>query len=245
MSLNLNYTLDNELKTRPGELPSGIQTQAFQIALTHISRRLETIKAMVNQKVPGAGANAFSGLAPAWRQRLATQTQFLNALPARLMDVAQQIALGDMGDAIAQRTSPKLWNRWAPAALETYADSLKAFQGEVSRALSNKPAHGMPAAYAKMANLAKMDAPLMPTADALGQIDPDYLAQLDPDYLAGAPAMWDLNQEMADFTMQDGSTLFVGAGLLGLAWWFFRPRGGFYVEAPRAGAYVAYGRRSW
>jgi len=231
--LDLNYTLDSELKTRPGELPSGIQTQAFQRVLLNIARRLETIKRMVNQQVPGAGANAFAGLSPVWRARLAAQTEFLNGLPNRLMDVARQIALGDMGDAITQRTSPRLWNRWAPEALEVYSDALKAFQVEVDKALSNKPAQGMPAAYIKMANLAKTVAPTLPAAEALGAVDPDYLAAVDPDYLAGT-SMWDLTQELTGLDLRDGRTQLAvaAAGVLGLLWWRNRQGVLGYYEWP-------------
>ena len=61
--LHFGYALDNELRVRPGELPSGIQTQAFEVAVTRISQRYATLKRMLLQQTP-TGAAAIQGLNP-------------------------------------------------------------------------------------------------------------------------------------------------------------------------------------
>lgn len=176
--LHFGYALDNELQVRPGELPSGVQTQAFEIAVTRISQRYATLKRMLLQKTP-TGASAIQGLNPQWQVRLKDTSDFIAALPSRLVSVANQIARDDAGNAVAQSGISLLWNRWAPEALQVYSDTLKAFEADVQRGFANQAISVMPAVYVKMAVVAKTDPPLVPVVSS-------SLSALDPDYLAGA-----------------------------------------------------------
>ena len=208
--LHFNYTLDNELKAPIGQLPSGIQTQAFEMALNQISRKFHETMQLIAQPVPGVGASAAQGMAPEWQMRIKAQSDFITALFPRLLQVGQSVALGDVGDALVQSTLSKHWNRWSPMALKTYSRTLSAFQKEVNKAMSNNPSVGTPAVFIKMAAIARMPPPAMATVNSLGAYTPD-----DAAYLAA-------------FNYKKATPLalgaLAGASLVGLlAWWVAGP----------------------
>jgi hypothetical protein len=198
--LNFNYTLDTELTAPVGQLPSGIQTQALQMALSRMSRKYHQTLNLLTTKVPGTGAAPIAGMAPAWRSRIQMQSDFLKAIPGRLNSMAEGLIV-ESANAVYQGQLDQRWNTWAPVALRVYGEALRAFQAEVSKAMSNQPVAGMPAAYVKLAAFAKLPAPQLPRVQpvnrGLGAYTSDdsaYLGQFSPDranplWLAGAAAL--------------------------------------------------------
>jgi len=82
--LHFNYTLDSELKVPPGRLPSGIQTQAFEMAINRMGRKFRTTVQMLATPVAGMGGKRpVDGLSPGWRERIGTETAFLQAAKIR------------------------------------------------------------------------------------------------------------------------------------------------------------------
>jgi hypothetical protein len=180
--LNFNYTLDNELKAPVGQLPGGIQTQALAMALSRMSRKYHQTMRLLTQKVSGTGAAPADGMS----QRL----------PARINSMAASI-VGESANAVYQGRLDRRWDTWAPVALKVYGETLRAFQGEVSKAMSNQAILGSPATFAKMAAFAKVSPPVVPNVDGLGGYTSDdnaYLGAFDttkanPWLLAGAAAL--------------------------------------------------------
>jgi hypothetical protein len=183
--LNFSYTLDNELEVPMGRIPSGIQTQAFEMALTRIEQRYRTTKRLLGQKVPGLGKGPVSGMSKGWQVRLISQVQFLDALPHLLLAKASNIALGDNSNAVLQGGARLRWNNWSQLALTNYARALSAFESEVEKGLTNAPVSGMPAALIRVAAIAGAPAPVLLDPKKIGLAslpivdDPDYLADLD------------------------------------------------------------------
>jgi hypothetical protein len=198
--LNFNYTLDNELRAPVGQLPSGIQAQALQMALSRMSRKYHQTLRLLTVKVPGTGAAPIAGMTPAWRSRIQAQSAFLKAIPGRLNQMAEGI-ITEGANAVYQGRLDRRWNTWAPVALKVYGEALRAFQVEVSKAMSNQPIAGQPAAYAKLAAFAKLPEPKLPLVEptnaSLGGYTSDdhaYLGAFDPAranpwWLAGAAAL--------------------------------------------------------
>lgn len=218
--LNFNYTLDNELKVPIGQLPSGIQTQAFEMAANEMTRKFRETQRMLLRPVPGVGASAYAGMSPQWQVRLKVEAAFIADLLDRLVVVARQIALGDAGDALVQSKLTGLWNRWAPETLVVYSRTLSAYQKDVGKAMANQPVAGMPAIYVKMAHMAKMDPPELAPVNSLSG---DFLAPLeaytsdDAAYLAGLEA--DIfGREIPD------SAIALGIAAVAGAWWWFGRR---------------------
>ncbi len=217
--LTFGYTLDNELKVPMGQLPSGIQTQALEMSVTRLTRGFTETSKMLLQKVPGTGTSPIAGMSPDWQKRLARETAFVSKLPAQLLSTARSIALSDAGNAIVQSKLDNRWNRWAPQVLQTYSDTLQAYQAEVSRAMGNAVVSGLPAVYVKMAKLARTKPPQLASIRSLGAMP---IGVDDPQYLAGLG-------QLGPFTpMVLGAV--AGASLVGLAgWWFSRERVGAIV----------------
>jgi hypothetical protein len=154
--------LDNELTVPVGQLPSGVQVQALEMALTGRTLKLKQLVSMLKTPVPGIGVAPQQGLSPAWKKRIQIQVKYLSELWAGVMNRANRVASGDAGDAIVQGSLASNWNRWAPTALQVYGEAINAFHGEVDRAMSNKPVAGTPAAYMKMASVLKVPPPKLP-----------------------------------------------------------------------------------
>lgn len=213
--LNFNYTLDNELKVPIGQLPSGIQTQAFEMAANEMTRKFRETQRMLLRPVPGVGASAYAGMSPQWHVRLKASAAFIADLLDRLVDVAQQVAIGDAGDAIVQSKLTGLWNRWAPETLAVYSRTLSAYQKDVAKAIANQPVAGMPAVYVKIAHLAKMDPPVLTPVNGLSGMgaytsdDAAYFAGLEADIFG---------REVPD------SAIALGIAALAGAWWWFGRR---------------------
>jgi hypothetical protein len=164
--LQFSYSLDNELTVPVGQLPSGIQVQAFEIVLTERSRKLQQLVRMLTTPVAGVGVSPQQGLSPPWRKRLQIQAKYLSELSAGLLRRANRVASGDAGDALVQGTLASNWNRWAPMAISVYSQAINAFAGEVDRAMSHKPVSGTPAPYVKMAGVLKVAPPRLPDVGA-------------------------------------------------------------------------------
>lgn len=198
--LSFNYTLDNELTAPVGQLPSGIQAQALQLALTRMSRKYHQTLRLLTTQVAGTGAAPIAGMAPAWRARIQAQSAFLKAIPGRLNRMAEAL-IQESANAVYQGRLDQSWNTWAPVALKVYDEALRAFQAEVSKAMSNQPVVGLPAAYVKLAAFVKLPAPTLvavsPVNQTLGAYTSDdnaYLGQFEPTranplWLAGAAAL--------------------------------------------------------
>jgi hypothetical protein len=195
--LNFNYTLDNELRAPVGQLPSGIQTQALAMALSRMARKYHQTMRLLTTKVRGTGAAPAAGMSPQWKARIKAQSTFLSKIPARYNQMAQSI-VAEAANAVYQGRLDRRWDTWAPMALKTYQEALRAFQGEVSKAMSNQAIIGMPAAYDKLATFAKVAPPSVPEVNSLGAFTPDdsaYLGAFRPErsnpvfLLAGAAAL--------------------------------------------------------
>ena len=204
--LNFNYTLDNELKAPVGQLPSGIQTQAFGIAITHLSQRYRDTVKMLRQPVPGVGASAIMGMSPDWQVRLKREAAFLGVMPRQLASIANMVVFNHAANAVDQGRLDQNWDRWSVNALEAYRQALRAFQSEVNKAMSNNPVIGLPAPFIKLAHVAKINPPVVPNVNALGDIDPSYLAG-------------HLEQEAIATPLVFGAL--AGLSLVGLAAWYF------------------------
>jgi hypothetical protein len=205
--LHFNYTLDNELKAPVGQLPSGIQTQAFGLALTRMSERFKSTVRMLTAPVGPLKVGPIDGLQPVWKERIAIEIAFLQGLPDRLIGVAESVATHGIGNAVDQGRLDSQWDRWSQQALRIYGEALSAFQKEVVNAMGNRPVRGVPASMIKIATIAKLPFPPLPDANGtLGGIGVD-----DPHYLAGLG--------------QEGTPLLfgalAGASLVGLAAWYF------------------------
>lgn len=187
--LNFNYTLDNELRAPVGQLPSGIQTQALAMALTRMARKYHQTMRLLTQKVPGTGAAPAAGMNPQWRARIRAESAFLQRVPARLQQMGASI-VGEAANAVYQGRLDRQWDSWAPMALKVYGEALKAFQGEVSKAMSNQAILGSPAAFEKLARFAKVAPPTVPSVGALGAFTTDDNAYLGAfDYKRANPAL--------------------------------------------------------
>ncbi len=194
--LNFNYTLDNELKAPIGQLPSGIQTQAFEMAMTRMARKYHQTMRLLTQKVPGTGAAPAAGMNPQWKQRIKAESTLLVNVQPRLVAMAQGI-VGEAANAVYQGRLDRQWNVWAPQALQVFGEALRAFQGEVSKAMSNQAIVGSPAMFAKLAAFAKVAPPVLPAVGGLSAFTTDdsaYLgafapARANPWLLAGAAAL--------------------------------------------------------
>ena len=79
MPLNFNYMLDNELRVPIGQLPSGINTQAVEMAASQMTRRFRETQQMLSRKAPGIGASPYSGMTPAWQMRLKAESAWVAA----------------------------------------------------------------------------------------------------------------------------------------------------------------------
>jgi hypothetical protein len=201
--LHFNYTLDNELVAPVGQLPSGIQVQAFGLALTRMSERFHASVRVLQMPVGPLKVGPVAGMQPVWRSRLKTEIAFLRKMPDRLIAVAESVASYGIANAVDQGRLDSQWNRWSQQGLKAYGEALDAFQREVSAALRNAPVLGVPAAMIKLAAIAKVPPPSMPDAAAsLGAYPVD-----DPAYLAG---------------FVEDNKMLLGLGALGLAAaWFF------------------------
>jgi hypothetical protein len=214
--LNFDYTTDQELKVQPGQLPSGIQTQAFEMAATHMSRKFNNVKRMLNTRTQ-TGAPPIAGLSKQWQERLQAESDFVGGLPDQLLRVARQVALGDGGDAIVQGSLRGRWNTWAPEALSAYSRTLSAFETDVSKAMGNMPIIGMPAVYVKMAQMARTEPPVVPhvTNSSLGAYTEDdaaYLESLDLNVMG---------REIPNIAI---------AGVVGLLGWWLWKRSGWEAK---------------
>jgi hypothetical protein len=178
--LNFNYSLDQELKAPVGSLPSGIQAQAFGMAITRMSRKFHNAVRLLQQPVPGLKTGPISGLAPEWRSRLEAQMRFMGQAPDQLLRVAEQVVHRGAGNAVDQGRKALNWDRWSQLALRTYNEALDAFQQQVNKAMGNSVPTGTPPAMIKLAALAKMKAPaLTPRAkNGMAAFDPAYFAGL-------------------------------------------------------------------
>jgi hypothetical protein len=205
--LNFNYTLDSELTAPVGQLPSGIQVQAFGLALTRMSQRLRVALEMLNTPVRGLKVGPIAGIQPVWRQRLKSEIAFMRKLPDRLIATAESVASFGISNAVDQGRLDSQWNRWSEQALQVYGETLAAFQNEVSAALLNKPIQGIPASMLKIASIARLPPPSLPDANGtlggIGVDDPYYLSGMGQ---AGTPLLFGA---------------LAGASLVGLAAWYF------------------------
>ncbi len=181
--LNFNYELDNELKVTQGNITTPIQVQAFALSVSRLARKYADTKKMLLTPT-ATGAPAMAGMSPQWQQRLKVESEFVKDLPGQLQAVANH-SIQDAGDAIAQASSAKIWNHWAPLALKLYSRTLAAFQGDVSKALGNMEVTGMPPVYTQMAELARVAPPAMMPVTHNGALsgytsdDAAYLGDLD------------------------------------------------------------------
>jgi hypothetical protein len=203
--LHFNYTLDNELKVAPDRLPSGIQTQAFEMAVNRLGQRFRTTVQMLSAPVAGMGGkSAIDGVSPSWQERLKTEAAFLGAIPGQLQTRARYVALAHQGNAVLQGNLERNWNLWVDAALRAYTAALKAFEKDVNRAMSNGMTNSIPAPFAKLAMIAKVQPPMLPGVRTLHK-------GLGHSHTLGA--------------MPEGTPLFFGAlaglSLVGLAGWYF------------------------
>jgi hypothetical protein len=208
--LNFDYTLDSELKAPVGELPSGIQTQAFSEALTRLMRKYHATMKMLARPVVPLKVPAAAGFSPIWKERIKAESAFIQAAVHRLNQIARTIVLRGTSNAVLQGALDSNWDRWSGHALQSFSQALASFEGEVSRAMSNAVTNGTPASFVKLATVAKMTVPTIPDVKSAGMAglpmqtdDKDYgLGEINPMVL-GAVA---------------------GASLIGLAaWWFARP----------------------
>lgn len=224
MPLSFNYMIDSELRVPIGNLPTGINTQAIEMAANRMSRRFRETQQMLKRKVPGIGASPYAGMTPAWHARLQAESAWVASLVDRISDVAEQVA--DASNAEAQGSMRELWNRWAPEVLKVYSLTLRAYQKDVGFAMSNQAVTGVPPVYAKMAHLLKMDAPdLNPVALSNGlsggciTMPGDLGAFTDDDaaYLADLDGLDTLGNMF----------LLGGAALVGGLWWMNRRNRGW------------------
>lgn len=208
--LHFNYTLDNELKVPVGRLPSGIQTQAFEMAMNRMGQKYRSTIQMVSSPVTALGGKTpLDGMSPGWQERIRTESAFLSQMPAQLMQRARFVALAHAGNAVGQSSLERNWNLWVDATLKAYGNALNAFQQEVQKAMGNATVNGVPASFVTLARLAKVSPPAVPNTKALkglgfvpGVDDPQYLSGLEQPtpLLFGALA---------------------GLSLVGLAAWYF------------------------
>jgi hypothetical protein len=153
--LHFNYALDSELEVAPGRLPSGIQTQAFEVALSRIGERYRATTRMLGKTVAGMrGKTAFDGLSKGWQERLSIEVLFLNGMPSALMRRARFVTHAHAGNAVTQSLLERNWNLWAPVALRAYSEALDAFAREVNLAISNATTNDLPGAFQRLAIVA-------------------------------------------------------------------------------------------
>jgi hypothetical protein len=241
--LNFNYTLDNELTAPVGQLPSGIQTQAFGLAISRMMERFHTAVQVLQMPVRPGGVGPMAGMDKVWQQRLKAEIAFMLKMPNRLISAADSVATHGIANAVDQGRLDSQWNRWSQQGLKVFGEAIDAFQREVSAALMNKPVTGVPAAMVKLANIAKVPAPVL--LDANGTLggypvdDPAYLADMGDLKKARKHMKAALKQvrrheaEMAQAGMMppgmgalpEGTPLLFGAlagvSLVGLAAWYF------------------------
>lgn len=222
--LHFNYTLDNELEVPVGRLPSGIQTQAFEMAIERMGRKFRSSLRMLMTPVAGFGGKTpLDGMSPGWQARIKAESAFMGSMPAQLQQRARLVALSHSGNAVNQGALEQDWNRWSALALQTYGEALDAFQKDVSQAMRNAAAQGAPAVFTKLAALAKVSAPRLSNVKTLGGLGRLPTGVDDPDYLAGLGA--------------STSTL-LGVGLVGLAAWYLtraEPNRDRYAMVPPSG----------
>lgn len=209
--LNFNYTLDNELEVPVGRLPTGIQTQALEMAIHRVGRRYRTTKKLLSKRVPGLGRGPVAGMSKDWQLRLISQAKFLDAIPSILYARAANMVQRHMRNAVLQGDARRVWNAWSDRAIQDYAKAVAAFEREVAAALTGETATGMPAAMIRLARTAGVPEPVVLDAKQVGL---ESLPEVDdPDYLAGVEAG----------PMFLGAI--AGAAAVGLAaWWFGRPQ---------------------
>jgi hypothetical protein len=209
--LNQDYTLDSELKARVGQLPSGIQTQAFTEAVSRMMWKFNGTMGLLSRPVPPMGVPPTAGMSPEWQARIATEAAFIRQAVPQLGQVAHAIVTQGAGNAVIQPRLDRRWNTWAPATLRAFSQMISSFEKEVSRAMSNATQNGIPASFIKVAKLADMTAPSVPDAPPLGLSALPMMAD-DPDYGLG---QMDINPMVLG--------AIAGASLIGLAaWWFSR-----------------------
>jgi hypothetical protein len=161
MSLSFNYSLDNEIKAPAGQLPSGIQTQAFEMILNRLAERLNILLKLLGTPVPNTGAAPLFGMSKGWQQRIRAEAAFLQSAWPQLLRVAQTVAFNGAGNAVDQEGLAPGWNRWSGQALQAYKEAISAFQADVDKAMSNRPANGLPAAFVKLSLIARMAPPVL------------------------------------------------------------------------------------
>lgn len=158
--IEFSYSIDEELKVPMGQLPTTIQTQAFQTALLSLASRIENAKNMLIEPTQGLKATPYQGLATAWQKRISQEVLFLEKLKEQLIARSLVVALKDRGNAVVQGDLEKNWNRWAPVALQAYANVAPVFDKEIALALSNSLVPvGTPPAYIVAATYADISAP--------------------------------------------------------------------------------------
>jgi hypothetical protein len=183
--LDFGYTLDNELTVPVGRIPTGIQTQALEMAINRIGRRYRSAKKLLVQKVPGFDQRTVQTVSKDWKLRLITEVRFLDALPGLINVRAAKLVNTYNRNAVTQTMGRQAWNQWAALVIKEYRSAVAAFGNEVSKAISNTPVNGLPAAFMRVAQVAGVPAPVLLDAKAAGLEslpevdDPDYLAGLD------------------------------------------------------------------
>lgn len=194
--LDPDYVLDSELDIDVGQLPSAVQVQALTEALTRLRRRFLPAQALLTRKMAPLDKAPIDGLSPRWQKRLRAEMDFIEAAYVQLQRLAAgYVRFGGENAAVAGD-----WNRWNSQVLSVFAETVKDFEGELSRAMSNSVVSGVPAGFIKTAHLAKMNPP------ALEDVKPVSLSGLDE---------------------TPKPLLLVGAalGAAAVAWWYNRRNG--------------------
>lgn len=211
--LNFNYTLDSELEVPVGRIPSGIQTQALEMAINRIGRRYRTTKKLLSKQVPGLGRGPVAGMSEVWQLRLISESRFLDAMPPAIYSRAGAMVDSYRVNAALQGEARRVWNGWSQKVIKDYALAVAAFEREVALAMKNGPSNGLPPAMVRLAKTVGVPTPVLLDAKAAGLEsipevdDPDYLAEL----------------EAASWTPMILGGI-AGAAAIGLvAWWFSRP----------------------
>lgn len=191
----LDYTLNAELHAgeRP---PSGVQGQAFQLAMQKLALPYGRKKAKLVAREAGLNLSPFEGLSRGWQVGIQNLMNFLDEAFKKLDMRAAAFARNALRDAGTHGTASQRWNEWSAAALQNYADAVHAFSVMVKLAVRGAPMPArVPPQFSELAKSAGMDPPTFAAASKTLQ----GLDDLSPGTLFG---------------------VLVTAGVAGLGWWY-------------------------
>ncbi|MHC4611871.1 MAG: hypothetical protein ACYS7M_16160 [Planctomycetota bacterium] len=161
---DLNYTLNSELHVRPDRLPSGVQSQAFELGLNRLLVGYQQKKGKL------LGSGAIAGMTPAWQQRIQSYIDFIDGAMAKLAQKAAVLGAAQAtANATSQGTAGMRWNIWSGNALQNAADSLMEFGKQVQFAVRSAPLPvTLPASFVSLSKSANVSPPALVQTDMEG-----------------------------------------------------------------------------